>query len=1138
MFLNILRKSGQLVGKLTVLSALVAMELPTFAQMNWSQAGPVTTPSRVRSLILDNQDPSGNRLFGGSVNGGLFESNNGGLNWSPLSDQASVKNISCLAQSPSGLIYAGTGENYARPNQLAKTLPGSGIYTFSNGNLLPVVGTSTMGNINKILINPTNAQRIYVASATGLYVSTDGGTTWALGTATTATGQSYDVEIASDGSAYASVGSITGGSKVFRSTNGDPGSFTTEITPTINIIPNNYGRIEIAIPASNPNKIYISCGGPFTGGNNSTLAGLFVYENFSTNSTTPSLILEGSVQLDPMRGGGFGWADYSHALVVSPTDENTIFIGGYAFFRWTRNVAPNIGTWTRLGNDGAVNTVLYLPKNVHQILFKPGAPNTIFVATDGAVYRSTDGGISYIGAFKGLNAAAFNNIAIVAKPASPNLSNPGSAVVPRSGFVGSGVTSGITYYEGNYPNITQEEDYSTGEFNNIIISDILPKASVVTRADGTIWRTSDFTTQDYIQFGFKFSTGSAGTANFINTAFNVTGTPFAYFENSGQLNPTAANPTVRPCDSLIFFNEPLTSSVVIPASPANVNAPLSFTFLRPQFSAKLDSVSYITTITGTCNVGAVTPQTISVIVNNYTPPTTTTLSPSLNITGATSAVQNAQNFASIDYNPVTLKDITTLTFLNNPALTSTLTCPLGVGSTVAVNSATVRCFAKAYYKYDIGDKITLTNNEISTKNIVVSDNIKVLNTYRKPNGVPIGNTSATKIALPFSSRFAFASTEGISVCRNMMDFADSPIRQLITGNNYYIDGPGGVSTFSIQVRPNNSRVRLMEWSSSGTELYFVSAVTSGTNTTSFIFRVSHINAIIDSSFTNYRGLFSTHVNVRTSGPPPAPQTFTLNSRSPYRTTMIGRIDSVITSLRFTESDSSLIVTAVRSGTNPSSARIYVCPNPRTAIITSTATASMAQFVNKTGTFPTNTNIFSVLAERNDNKKVLLGTSNGVFMTNDISASNPIWNNVNNNQIPNIEVFDIKQQKLPNWKSYNSGVIYAATNGRGVWSTDAFFSQSFIGVTENTADKTNLLKMYPNPSDGNVTIDCKAANGEVLTMEVMDISGKVVFANNIGKTNALEVSFSADLSSLNAGIYLVTVRGDRGTKHVGKLILSN
>ncbi|MDI9339006.1 MAG: T9SS type A sorting domain-containing protein [Sediminibacterium sp.] len=1122
MFSNILRKSGQLAGKLAVLSALIAVELPAVAQtISWGQAGPVTTPSRIRSLIFDNQDPTGNRLYAGSVTGGIFLTNDGGLNWSPLTDQSNVKNISCLAQSPNGVIYAGTGENYARPNQLAKTRPGTGVYTFANNTLLQVAGTSTMGNINKIVINPANAQRIYVASATGLYVSTDGGTTWAAGTSPTVTGQAYDLELASDGSAYVSVGDITGGSKVWRSTNGDPGSFTADITPTTALVPANYGRIEIAIPATNPNKIYISCGSPFAS-NNSSLAGLFVYENFA-NSQVPSLILEGSNQLDPMRGGGLGWADYSHALTVSPTNENQLLIGGYALYSWTRVTAPNIGTWFRLGNDGLVGSALYLPKNVHQILFKPNDANTLFIATDGSIYKSA--GLGFIGAFNGLNATAFNNLAVLARPASPAPTN-GSLITPRIGFLASGVTSGITYYQGNYPLVKDEENYNTGEFNNIIVSEILPKASVVTKADGTIWRTSDYTAQDYTQFGFKFAAGSV-SSDFTNTNFSVTGTPFAYFENSGQLGSA-------PCDSLIFYNEPLTSSVVIPASTSNSNTPISFTFLRPQNSALLDSVSYVTTVTGTCGVTPGLTQTISVIVNPYTASTLAPVNPTLNLTGASSAVQNAQNFITID-NTISRLDVTRLTFSLNPA-PNTLTCPLGVGSTVAVNSATVRCFAKAYYKYDVGAVITLTNTEISTKNIVVSGTITTLNSWRKPAGVAIGNTSAIKLPLPMSSRFAFATNEGISISRNMMNFGDSPIRQLITGDSMYVDGPGGVATLNKARRPLNSRVRMMEWASSGTELYFVSATTSGTNTTSYIYRVSHINAIIDSTFANYKGLFSTHVFNR-KPPFTGVPVFTLNPRSPYRTTMIGRIDSVVTSLRFADTDGSLILSVVPSGTNITAAKIYVCTSPKTAIMSNTAIASMANFSDKTGNLPTGTNVFVSLPERNDNKKVLLGTSSGVFMTNDITASSPVWNNVNNNQIPNIEVYDLKQQKLPHWKSYNSGVIYAATNGRGVWSTNAFYEQSYVGVDEVEKTKNSFLKMYPNPSNGMVTIDCKSINGERLNMEVVDLMGKLVFTSFVGQTNSEDVSFNADLSSLNAGIYLVTIKGSNGTKHVGKLILS-
>jgi hypothetical protein len=1130
MFITLLKNKRKLVGRLVVLSALVGSQLTMLSQINWAPAGPVTTPSRIRSVIVDNQDQSGNKLYAGSVVGGLFQSTDAGLNWIPLTDQATVKNISCLAQSPSGVLYVGTGENYARPNQVAKLTQGTGLYTYSNGNLSLVAGTSVFGNINEIKVNPANAQRIYVASATGLYVSTDGGTTWALGTSTTAVGQAFDVELASNGYAYASVGDISGGSQVWESTNGDPGTFVTNRTPTVALVTPTYGRIEIAIPVGNPNKIYFSCAGPFLN-NNSTLQGLFVVENTAV-SWAPTLILEGSAQLDPLRGGGASWGDYSHELVVDPVNHNRIFIGGYSLYIWVKTgTTPGIGNWIKLGSDAAINTFLYLPKNVHQIVFKPSDANTIYVATDGSIYKTSDKGTSFIGAFKGLNATAFNNIAVMAKPnivtyvptTTASVGNGGTPINGQTGFVASGVSSGMTYYSGNYPLVVGEEDYQTGEFNNVAISNILPKASVVTRADGTIWRTSDYTTQDFTQFSVRSSVGAATSNNFINTAFNVAGTPFSVFENRGQLAGTT--PSVNtPCDSAIFYNDivGLKFALTTPTNAPNANAPIIFQNVRPQAAALYDSISIVTSNANTC--GIVPSQTIQIVpvyTGTNSNPTFTVL------TGASSSSANANNFITMDYNATTLKDNLSFQFLT-AAGPSTASCPSG---TSTINSK-IDLNIRIYYKYPAGSKVTLVNTDISTKALSVTSG-----TFGYKSQRAGFDNSPVKVALPLSTRFAFATNRGVFVSRNMFDFSDAPSTHMISANDSLrIDGPGGVPSTSTAISPANARVKFLQWAPSGRELYMVRAATSGTTTISYIYRISHLIDMYDSTFANYSGRFNTAATIYKvyNAANPGASTLKLNPKSPFRTTLIGRIDSVVTSVSIFGANG-LILTVASTTNTTTDARVYIS---NTALNTANTATNMANFINKTGTLSNTIKLYASLSEMNDNAKVLLGTSNGVWMTNDINAPTPTWSNANNNQIPNIEVYDIKQQTLPHWQSHLSGVIFATTNGRGVWRTNAYYTQSFIGINEIVATtKVGSLKMYPNPSSGTLSFDCKTITGEHLKMEVVDIMGRVVLTEDLGKVTTDAITYTTDLSALNNGVYLVSVKGNQGTNHIGKLILS-
>jgi hypothetical protein len=82
--------------------------------IEWGPAGPVYTAGRIRNMLVDANDPSGQTLYAGSSSGGVFKSVNGGSQWAPVQDQGTVKNISYMAQSASTKeIFVGTGEGFA-----------------------------------------------------------------------------------------------------------------------------------------------------------------------------------------------------------------------------------------------------------------------------------------------------------------------------------------------------------------------------------------------------------------------------------------------------------------------------------------------------------------------------------------------------------------------------------------------------------------------------------------------------------------------------------------------------------------------------------------------------------------------------------------------------------------------------------------------------------------------------------------------------------------------------------------------------------------------------------------------------------------------------------------------------------------
>lgn len=99
-----------------------------------------------------------------------------------------------------------------------------------------------------------------------------------------------------------------------------------------------------------------------------------------------------------------------------------------------------------------------------------------------------------------------------------------------------------------------------------------------------------------------------------------------------------------------------------------------------------------------------------------------------------------------------------------------------------------------------------------------------------------------------------------------------------------------------------------------------------------------------------------------------------------------------------------------------------------------------------------------------------------------------------------------------------------TDSKGCVETSTVTVSSTVGVTEIENSSFNL---FPNPSQGMVTISMEGiATGEI-SMEVIDVTGKIVFTQNVlfdgNKTN-----YTLDLSSLENGTYLINISMQEGT----------
>ena len=152
----------------------------------WVLEGPTNIGGRITSLVVDprNEDV----VYAGAAEGGVIRSRDGGQSWQPVFDFEASLAIGALALDPMipDVVYAGTGE--VNPGGGSVAYGGTGLYrSVDQGDSWQPLGLEDVGAIGRIVIDPTDRQRIFVAAMghlwspgpeRGVYRTEDGGVTW------------------------------------------------------------------------------------------------------------------------------------------------------------------------------------------------------------------------------------------------------------------------------------------------------------------------------------------------------------------------------------------------------------------------------------------------------------------------------------------------------------------------------------------------------------------------------------------------------------------------------------------------------------------------------------------------------------------------------------------------------------------------------------------------------------------------------------------------------------------------------------------------------------------------------------------------------------------------------------------------
>ena len=369
---------------------------------------------RITALAVDSTDATGNTLFLGSAEGGVWKTTNGGSGWTPLTSNQFSLATGAIAVDPNNHLngYVGTGEeNFSGDSYygggLLKSINGGSTWTHVGGTAFGGPLTSGLGGsfVGAIAIQPSVSSGTpvllvatqYSSAAngfrSGIWRSTDGGNTFSpvLPSVKNSNAWATSVLFVSNSTAYAAIGNIFGDANngVYKSM--DAGRTWTAVNgsgATALVSGLNAGRIALIAAPSTPSTLYASIQSSSTFG----LAGIFQSINGGASwnpINTPLGTGGGGSTIDFC--GGQCW--YDMTIGVSPANSSLIYVGGslnYGAGNGGLYMSTNGGASWNSVNPGSNGQGLH--PDFHAIAFAPN--NKLYVGNDGGAWYTTNIGMS------------------------------------------------------------------------------------------------------------------------------------------------------------------------------------------------------------------------------------------------------------------------------------------------------------------------------------------------------------------------------------------------------------------------------------------------------------------------------------------------------------------------------------------------------------------------------------------------------------------------------------------------------------------------------------------------------------------------------------------------------------------------
>lgn len=359
-------------------------------EANWQSSGPNSSDGgysgigRINCIAFH---PTNTNIFWvGAPAGGLWKTTDGGSSWTVLTSSIPVIGVSEIFipndYETSKTIYIATGDRDGGDTYSIGVLKSTNEgQTWATTGL--VFNQANRYRITRMLAHPTEQNIIYVATNGGIYKTINSGTNWTKVQSSII----YDMEFKYGGEDTVLYAASRNPSIIYKTK--DAGASWLPV----HTFPNSVSRVELDLPKSNASTIYALA--------STTAGGMDGFYKSSNYGKSFSKIYDGTILGNNLLNwdagdtdtGGQGWYDLT--LSVSPTDENTIFLGGVNSWKST-----NGGTSWNIINHWWGNGVPAVHADKHYMEYQNSF--TFFEANDGGIYKTTNGGTSWTDLSNGL----------------------------------------------------------------------------------------------------------------------------------------------------------------------------------------------------------------------------------------------------------------------------------------------------------------------------------------------------------------------------------------------------------------------------------------------------------------------------------------------------------------------------------------------------------------------------------------------------------------------------------------------------------------------------------------------------------------------------------------------------------------